>query len=129
LAEQSFPPNLELPLAHRSPHQFSDDGTLILIAEGFVELRLHFVGHAEIDGCHRRPQLLKSSTTIRESHAASIAISGVICQIILSSRRFWQYRLPTFAIVGNAYPSATLVGWLARAVAGNRIPAQSVELR
>jgi hypothetical protein len=62
LTEQSFPPDLEFALTHRTPHQIRDDGTLVLIAECFVELHLDFIGYAEIDGCHLRPQLLKSST-------------------------------------------------------------------
>jgi hypothetical protein len=52
-----------MPLAHGPPHQFRDDGAFVLIAEGLVEFRLHFIRYTEIDGCHCRPQLLKSSTT------------------------------------------------------------------
>jgi hypothetical protein len=40
LAEESFPPSLQLPLAHGPPHQLGDDRTLVLITEGFVERRL-----------------------------------------------------------------------------------------
>jgi len=53
LAGQPFPPNLQSPFANGAPHQLSDDGALVLITEGFVELRLYFVDYAEIDGCHR----------------------------------------------------------------------------
>jgi hypothetical protein len=63
LPEESFPPDLEFALTHSPPHQIRDDGTLVLITECFVKLHLDFIGYAEIDGCHLRPQLLKSSTT------------------------------------------------------------------
>jgi hypothetical protein len=39
-------------LAHGSPHKFRDDGALVLVAEGLVEFRFHFIRYTEIDGCH-----------------------------------------------------------------------------
>jgi hypothetical protein len=71
LTEESFPPDLEFALTDGPPHQIRDDGTLVLITERFVELRLDFIGYAEIDGRHSPPQLLKSSTSQYTPVAAS----------------------------------------------------------
>jgi hypothetical protein len=73
-----------MPLAHGPSHQFSDDGALVLIAEGLVEFRLHFIRHTEIDGCHSDLIVeIFNNETIRRPQVASMAISAAI-------RRFFQ---------------------------------------
>jgi len=44
LTEQAFAPDLELPLAHGPTHQLCDDGTFVLITEGFIERRTLYAG-------------------------------------------------------------------------------------
>src|SRR5690606_37317768 len=54
-AEQLLAALLQLRLADRPPHELRNYSTLVLAFECPVKLRLDFVGHAEVNGCHGNP--------------------------------------------------------------------------
>jgi hypothetical protein len=55
-----------MPLAHGPSHQFRDDGALVLIGEGLVKFRFHFIRYTEIVE-------IFNNATIHRSHATSMA--------------------------------------------------------
>jgi hypothetical protein len=65
LPKQLFPPDLELTLPYRAPHEFRNNRTLILIAKGLVKCRLNVIWNTKINGGHGRPPPLLKLSTIK----------------------------------------------------------------
>jgi hypothetical protein len=65
-------------LAHGPPHQFRDDGALVLVAEGLVEFRFHFIRYTEIDANYERSGLAVSASILRSR------VRSLLCLVVLA---------------------------------------------